>query len=75
VSPNEAGQRSDDAGQRLPVAAFWSIIVYNDHGYLEPNPYNSYPLNNITANKSTAGSVAVQFGGCHRCVRRSARLE
>jgi hypothetical protein len=62
VSPNEAGQQSDDAGQWLPVDAFWSIIVYNDQGYLESNPYNSYSLNNITANKSTDGSVAVQFG-------------
>jgi hypothetical protein len=46
------------------VDGFWSIIVYNDKDYLEPNPYNAYSLNSITAKKSTDGSVAVQFGGC-----------
>jgi hypothetical protein len=38
----------------VPVDGFWSITVYNAEGYLEPNPYNAYSLNNI----------AVQFGGC-----------
>jgi hypothetical protein len=48
----------------VPVDGFWSITVYNAEGYLEPNPYNAYSLNNITAEKSPDGSVAVQFGGC-----------
>jgi hypothetical protein len=48
----------------VPVDGFWSITVYNDKGYLEPNQYNAYSLNNITAKKSADGSVAVQFGGC-----------
>lgn len=41
-----------------------TITVYNAKGYLEPNPYNAYSLNNLTAKKSDDGSVAVQFGGC-----------
>jgi hypothetical protein len=49
----------------VPVDAFWSITVYNDEGYLQPNPYNVYSLNNITAHKNADGSVAVQFGGCN----------
>jgi hypothetical protein len=50
--------------QDVPVDGFWSITVYNAKGYLEPNRYNAYSLNNITAKKSADGSVAVQFGGC-----------
>src|SRR5215468_11106602 len=48
----------------VPVDGFWSITVYNPEGYLEPNQYNAYAVNNITANKGTYGSVAIQFGGC-----------
>lgn len=48
----------------VPVDAFWSISLYNAQGYYEKNSYDSYSLNNITAEKSADGSVAVQFGGC-----------
>jgi hypothetical protein len=48
----------------VPVDGFWSISVYNAKGYFEPNPQNAYTLNNITAEKSAGGSVAIQFGGC-----------
>lgn len=49
----------------VPVDGFWSISVYNAKGYFEANPSNAYSLNNITAQKSGDGSVAVQFGGCN----------
>jgi hypothetical protein len=48
----------------VPVDAFWSVSVYNAEGYFQPNQYNAYSLNNITATKGTDGSVAIQFGGC-----------
>jgi len=48
----------------VPVDGFWSITVYNPEGYLEPNRYNAYAVNNVTANKDMDGSVAIQFGGC-----------
>ena len=48
----------------VPVDGFWSITVYNADGYMQANPFNAYSLNNITAQKSPDGSVAVQFGGC-----------
>jgi hypothetical protein len=51
--------------QDVPVDGFWSIAVYNAKGYLEPNQYNAYSLNNITADKNAGGLVAVQFGGCN----------
>jgi hypothetical protein len=48
----------------VPVDGFWSITVYNAEGYLEPNPYGAYSVNNITAKKGADGSVAIQFGRC-----------
>jgi hypothetical protein len=48
----------------VPVDAFWSVSVYNAEGYYEKNPYDAYTLNNITAEKSGDGAIAIQFGGC-----------
>lgn len=48
----------------VPVDGFWSVSVYNAKGYYQPNSFNAYTLNNITAKKSDDGSIAIQFGGC-----------
>ncbi|MGF6309998.1 hypothetical protein ABIB82_003377 [Bradyrhizobium sp. i1.8.4] len=48
----------------VPVDDFWSVSVYNANGYFEKNTYNAYTLNNLTAQKSGDGSIAIQFGGC-----------
>jgi hypothetical protein len=48
----------------VPVSGFWSISVYNAEGYFQPNQYNAYSVNTITAKKGADGSVAIQFGGC-----------
>ena len=48
----------------VPVDGFWSISVYDAKGYFQPNQYNAYSLNSITAKKSDDGSIAIQFGGC-----------
>jgi hypothetical protein len=48
----------------VPVDGFWSLTVYNSEGYLQPNPYNVYSVNSITAKKSPDGSIAIQLGGC-----------
>lgn len=50
--------------KNVPVDGFWSVSLYNAEGYYQPNPYNAYSLNNITANKSADGSITIQFGGC-----------
>jgi hypothetical protein len=42
---------------KVPVDGFWSIIVYNDKGYLERNPYNAYSLNSITAKKGATSQA------------------
>lgn len=49
---------------KVPVNAFWSVIVYDAEGRLQKNQYNAYSLNNITAKKNADGTVSVQFGGC-----------
>jgi hypothetical protein len=48
----------------VPVDGFWSLTVYNSEGYLQPNQYNAYSVNSITAKRSPDGSVAIQLGGC-----------
>jgi len=50
----------------VPVDGFWSISLYNEKGYFEPNDQGAYSVNNITAKKDADGSVTVQFGGCDR---------
>lgn len=49
---------------KVPVDGFWSITIYNAKGYMEPNKYNAYTLNNLTAQQGADGRVTVQFGGC-----------
>jgi hypothetical protein len=46
----------------VPVDGFWSISVYNAEGYYEPNQYDAYTLNSITARKAANGSVVIRFG-------------
>jgi hypothetical protein len=48
----------------VPVDGFWSISVYNEAGFFEPNERDAYSVNNITATPNDDGSVTVHFGGC-----------
>ena len=50
--------------KNVPVDGFWSVSVYNEAGYFEKNPLNSYSVNNITAKKEPDGSVADSVRGC-----------
>lgn len=43
----------------VPVDGFWSITVYNRDGFMEPNPYDTYSVNNVTATPSDDGTVVV----------------
>ena len=47
----------------VPVDGFWSISVYNERGYFEPNIHNVYSINSVNAKRSKDGSVLVHFGG------------
>jgi hypothetical protein len=48
----------------VPVDGFWSVTVYNESGYLQPNQHDVYSVNSLTAKKGTDGTVTIQFGGC-----------
>jgi hypothetical protein len=48
----------------VPVDGFWSISVYNDQGFFEPNPLNVYSLDSATAKPGQDGATDIQFGGC-----------
>ena len=48
----------------VPVDGFWSVTVYDADGFFQPNPQNSYSLNDVTAQTAPDGTVVVQFGGC-----------
>lgn len=47
-----------------PEDGFWSVSVYNDRGFFEPNPEKAYSLASVQAKPGPDGTVAVQFGGC-----------
>jgi len=42
---------------------FWSVTVYDKHGFLIKNKWNIYSYNNITAKKNKDGTVTIHFGG------------
>jgi len=46
----------------VPVDGFWSISIYNKDGYFEPNEYDSYSINNLTARPDKDGSITLHFG-------------
>ncbi|WP_084126733.1 DUF1254 domain-containing protein [Demequina sp. NBRC 110054] len=45
----------------VPVDAFWSVSVYNDEGFFEPNPHGRYSVNSVTAVPDETGAVEVRF--------------
>ena len=45
----------------VPVDGFWSLTIYNRDGFMEPNPFDSYSVNNVTATHSADGSVVVNL--------------
>jgi hypothetical protein len=58
--PRELGRYTFTLGD-IPVDAFWSVTIYNKDGYLEPNPFDSYNLNSITAQADSDGSVTLNL--------------
>jgi len=48
----------------VPVNAFWSIIVYDDKGFIPENELGVYSYNNVTAQPNEDGSYTINFGSC-----------
>ena len=46
-----------------PVDGFWSITVYNEDGFIEPNDLGIYVLNDRSAVANEDGTYTVRFGG------------
>jgi len=61
AEPRPAGRFALRVGD-VPVDAFWSISVYNRDGYFEPNEYDSYSVNSVTATRDDDGLATVVFG-------------
>lgn len=62
VNPTTPQGRYELTFADVPVDGFWSVSVYNQAGYFEPNAANSYTVNNITGTPNADGSVTVHFG-------------
>jgi hypothetical protein len=45
----------------VPVDGFWSVTIYNRDGYLEPNVYDSYNMNGVTAVADSKGIVTLNL--------------
>jgi hypothetical protein len=48
----------------VPVAAFWSVSLYNDRGFFEKNDRNAYNVNSVTGARNDDGSMTIHLGGC-----------
>lgn len=47
----------------VPADGFWSVTVYNKHGFWEEHPSGRYTVNNLNATPNEDGSVTIRFGG------------
>jgi hypothetical protein len=45
----------------VPVDAFWSVSIYNERGFFEPNEKNLYTVNSVTGEPNADGSVTVRL--------------
>jgi hypothetical protein len=45
----------------VPVDAFWSVSIYNERGFFEPNEKNLYTVNSVTGEPNPDGSVTVRL--------------
>ncbi|WP_062529626.1 DUF1254 domain-containing protein [Demequina rhizosphaerae] len=61
LAPDDAAADQQIVLADVPVDAFWSISVYNGAGFFEPNPYDRYTVNSVTATADDAGAVAVRM--------------
>jgi len=49
--------------ENVPVDSFWSISAYGADGYFAKNDRGVYSINNVTAKRSSDGSITIQSPG------------
>ena len=62
--PKNDGTPYTVTAKDVPVDAFWSIIVYDEKGFIPDNPMKTYSYNNVTAKPNADGSITINLGGC-----------
>jgi hypothetical protein len=45
----------------VPVDAFWSVSIYNERGFFEPNEKDLYTVNSVTGEPNADGSITVHL--------------
>ncbi|WP_226925743.1 DUF1214 domain-containing protein [Meridianimarinicoccus sp. MJW13] len=58
------GEYKIDVPADVPVAAFWSVSLYNKNGFFEKNDRNAYNVNSVTGARNDDGSMTIHLGGC-----------
>jgi len=58
------GEYKIEVPAEVPVAAFWSVSLYNAEGFFEKNAIDGYVVNSIMGQRNDDGSMTVHFGGC-----------
>jgi len=48
----------------VPVAAFWSVSLYNARGFFEKNDRDAYYVNSVMGARNDDGSMTIHMGGC-----------
>jgi len=48
----------------VPVAAFWSVSLYNARGFFELNDRDAYSVYSVTGTRNADGSTTIHLGGC-----------
>ena len=48
----------------VPVAAFWSLSLYNYSGFFEKNDRDAYYVNSVMGTQNDDGSMTIHLGGC-----------
>jgi hypothetical protein len=61
VAPNVPPGDYELVFNDVPVDAFWSVSVYNERGFFEPNEKNLYTVNSVTGGPNADGSVTVRL--------------
>lgn len=65
AAPNlPVGEYKIEVPADVPVAAFWSVSLYNDRGFFEKNDRNAYNVNSVTGARNDDGSMTIHLGGC-----------